>query len=169
MMAHVSPMVGHNLHCILVGYAQSNASDMSASTSSFGMSGVNAHMILGPSVMRSYSQNIANNHQTKAWQRMRLHPLSEALLFATKLVNSQAGRSIIESYPFSQATWPLSQYIVHGGTMLNISVLLETSLAAVYKLQDQQLVASLAQVLCESLLLQPRACPAFMPMVAHSS
>ena len=74
----------------------------------------------------------------------------------------------MESYPFSQATWPLSQYIVHGGTMLHISVLLETSLAAVYKLQDQQLVATLAQVLCKSLLLQPRACPAFMPMVAHS-
>lgn len=132
------------------------------------MSGVNAHMILGPSVMRSYSQNTDNNHQTKAWQRMRLHPLSEAFLFATKVVSSQAGRSIMESYPFSQATWPLSQYIVHGGTMLHISVLLETSLAAVYKLQDQQLVASLAQVLCKSLLLQPRACPAFMPMVAHS-
>ena len=48
------------------------------------MSGVNAHMILGPSVMRSYSQNTDNNHQTKAWQRMRLHPLSEAFPLRNK-------------------------------------------------------------------------------------
>ena len=116
-----------------------------ASTSSFGMSGANAHMVLA-SMGASSTPKDVDVSSPWLWQHMRLHPSTLPLHLAAQFHYLQRGKMQITSDPFSPATWPLSQTSLFGRNLIHPSVLIEAALAASHKLHDIQPHVALSKV-----------------------
>ena len=131
---------------LYAGANKSTRSPQTACTSSFGMSGANAHMLLAPNhVIRE--EDIADPSQALHWQRIRFYPTSKPLHLALQVHRIHQGSIDIYSTPF---TWPnngpLLQATVHGYTVLHASVLIEAAFAASHMLDDVLPYAALIKV-----------------------
>lgn len=130
------------------GAIQNMSSQQLASTSSFGMSGANAHMVMA-SVGAPSTPKDVDVSSPWMWQHIQLQPFTLPLHLAAQFHYLQRGKVKVTSDPFSPATWPLSQTSMFGRNLIHPSVLIEAALAASHKLHDLQPHVALSKVLLD--------------------
>ncbi len=117
-----------------------------ACTSSFGMSGANAHMIMAPKKERSKEDN-AHASNSHLWRRIEFHPLMKPLRLALHFHYIHQGAIEIYSTPFlSPNIGPLLQATIHGHRVVHASVLMEAAFAASYMMDESRLRTTLGKV-----------------------
>ena len=132
----------------VVGAKQCGKSSQFASTSSFGMSGANAHMVLAPNDDTVEETN-KDFSQSLIWQCMRCFPNSRSLHLALKVHGIDRSGIEIYSTPF---VGPLSSHLlqakIYGHPMAHASMFLEAAFAASHMLDDSRLQGKLIKVGC---------------------
>ena len=113
-------------------------------TSSFGMSGVNAHMLLAP--WKLFDRDI-NWATTKIpWHPTYCYPLPESLCLAAAVTCSAMFAIKILSFPMKPATSTLAHNAICNQQLLHASVLVECAVAGLYNLDDSVRQPALSKV-----------------------
>ena len=128
---------------MLAGAAQREASEGLAGTSSFGMSGVNAHMLLA---LPGFAKPWRALSRFSAWKGERFYPLPEAYHLAAGVSCPHRSTCVFSFRPASPATAFLAESVICGQLALPASVLLEAATAAVRLLGEQTAHAALLGV-----------------------
>ena len=117
-----------------------------ACTSSFGMSGANAHMVLAPKEVIHKEEN-TNFTLSLPWQRTRFYPLSKPMRLALQVHRVYKDSIEIYSTPFSWPNMgPLPHFMLHGRSTFHASILIEAAFAATHMVDDSRMHAFLVQV-----------------------
>ena len=114
-----------------------------AGTSSFGMSGVNAHMLLASPVMAAHLSS--QPPTSMPWERTRFYPLPKAHHLVQGFHRPGAD-SCTFSFSLGPQTAPLAQNLVCGQLLMPASALLEAAAAAMCTLDEELPRAALARV-----------------------
>ena len=111
-------------------------------TSSFGMSGVNAHMLLAPWIALNRDVHWATT--SIPWHPTYHYPLPESLYLAASVTCSSMFSIDILSFPMRPATGIIAHNTICNRQLLHASVLVECAMASLYSLDDcvQQLALS---------------------------
>ena len=122
-------------------------------TSSFGMSGVNAHMLLAP--WKSFNQDMKVATTSTLWHPTYRYPLPESLCLSATVTCSAAFAINILSFPMKPATSILAHNTVCNQPLLHASVLIECAVAGLYNLEDsvRRLALSKVGILPQAILL----------------
>lgn len=131
---------------LYAGANESTRNPQIACTSSFGMSGANAHMLLAP-IHMMLEEDAADPSQALHWQRIRFYPTSQPLHLALHVHCTHQGSIDFYSTPVTcPKNGPLLQATVHGHTVLHASMLIEAAFAASHMLDDVLPYAALMKV-----------------------
>ncbi len=134
------------MECVCAGALQGgfNTSQL-AGTSSFGMSGVNAHMLLASPAVAGHLPGQPGG--SLPWERARFYPLPRAHLLVQGF-NRPGADSATASFSFllGPQTATLAQNLVCGQQLMPASALLEAAAAAMCTLDEQLAYASMARV-----------------------
>ena len=114
-----------------------------AGTSSFGMSGVNAHMLLAPSAAAGHLP--AQLAADMPWERARLYPLPRAHHLVAGF-NRPSRDTCTFSFCLGAQTAHLMQNLVCGQLLMPASALLEAACGAMCTLDEQLALAMLVRV-----------------------
>ena len=132
-----------NLLITLAGAPQRREAGRLAGTSSFGMSGVNAHMFLALPAAGGPWRPLTRMHQ---WKRERFYPLPEACHLAAGVSCPSRSACVFCFRPASPATAFLAEGLICGQLVLPASALLEAATAAVHLLGERDAHAALLGV-----------------------
>ena len=116
-------------------------------TSSFGMSGVNAHMLLAP--WNSLIRDVHWATTSIPWHPTYYYPLPESLYLAASVTCSTMFAINILSFPMRPATSIVAHNTICNQLVLHASVLVECAMAGLYSLDGcvQQLALSKVGIL----------------------
>ena len=116
----------------------------SSGTSSFGMSGVNAHMLFAP--WKSLNQDMNWATTSIQWHPTYCYPLPESLRLAAIVTSSAVFAINILSFPMKPATSILAHSTICSQRLLHASVLVECAVAGLYNLDDGMRQLALSKV-----------------------